>query len=177
MYSTIDAQNSYGGDVLVKLDLSNYPTKDTVATKVDVEGLRQSLEALKNTSHQHYISDVKELKAELDSKLNKTDKVSYKAILTDPEKIEYLENVKIDVVDICQTKDNTGYKIYTDKNNGTLNIVDSNNVVIASYNKTHWIINGVDLNKFITETNETLKNHHDALELLISTVNPPTTTQ
>ena len=38
-YSTIDAETAFGNDVLVKLDLSNYATKDITATKVDLQQL------------------------------------------------------------------------------------------------------------------------------------------
>ena len=48
-------------------------------------------------------------------------------------------------------------------------MITYNEVVIASYNKASstWIFNGNDINKFITSTNDVLKNHYDALIIIL----------
>ena len=41
-----------------------------------------------------------------------------------------------------------------------------------SYNKAecHWIMGDIDLNNFITEVNETLVNHYNALTILMQSM-------
>ena len=121
-------------------------------------------------SHQHAIGDIKELDQTLNQKLDNNRTYSYKVLINDIETIPYLETLKTPLLEILTSSDasSAGYKISVD-NTGDL-LITLNDVVIASYNKIagNWIINGINLNEFITETQETLKNHYEAINILMS---------
>ena len=74
--------------------------------------------------------------------------------------------------EVSSSKDVKGYQIETDSV-GDLKIL-LNGIVVASYNKTtsSWVFNGNDLNKFINEANDALKNHKEAIEKLQDLISP-----
>ena len=168
----------------IKIDLTNYALKADTATKVDLEALKTTVanKIDKEPQHHHKISEIDELQTELNSKYDLTQKYSYNVILSDSEKIPYLENTKILTLDITKsntetkiltldiTKSNTesGYVFKVDSSTGDLQIL-KNSVIIMSYNAalSHWIINDIDLNNFITNVNDVLTNHYQALSILM----------
>ena len=158
------------GNTTIRLDLSNYALKNDTATKIDINELRTKLadKLDREGSHQHTIGDIKELDQTLNQKLDNNRTYSYKVLINDIETIPYLETLKTPLLEIVKEKSDAGYKISVD-NTGDL-LITLNDVVIASYNKIagNWIINGINLNEFITETQETLKNHYEAINILMS---------
>ncbi len=160
------------GNTTIRLDLSNYALKNDTATKIDINELRSKLadKLDREGSHQHAIVDIKELDQALNQKLDNDRTYSHKVLINDIETIQYLETLKTPSLEIIKNKlDSEGYKINVDDTGDLL--ITLNNVVIASYNKNagNWIINGVNLNTFIAETQATLKNHYEAINILLNT--------
>ena len=94
---------------------------------------------------------------------------SYRTLINDIETIPYLEDVKTPMLTIAKNKlDENGYIVSVDDAGDLL--ITLNGVAIAFYNRNanNWIINGVNLNQFITETQATLKNHYDAINILMN---------
>ena len=143
------------------LDLSEYMKKKDAATKTDLQSLTNvvagKLDA--NPQHKHDIADVKDLREELDSKYDTSKKYSYNVILSDVEKIPYLEKPRVSELDISANRDIDGYRFYVDDKSGDLMIV-LNEVLIASYSIAagKW--------SFETDTSSidaVLDNHGEAL--------------
>ena len=84
-------------ETIVKIDLSNYVLKSETATKVDLEELQLIVanKLDKEPMHTHSISEVNQLQTELNSKFDSSKQYSYAVILSDSEKIPYLEDVAI----------------------------------------------------------------------------------
>ena len=160
---------SGGGVDTIKIDLTNYALKEDTATKVDLEALKTTVAGKidKEPQHHHTIAEVDELQAELNAKYDTSKKYSYNVILSDSEKIPFLEDTKIINLDITTSKETSGYVMKMDSSSGDFQVL-KNNVAIMSYNSAlnHWIISGNDLNNFMTNTNDVLKNHYDALVIL-----------
>ena len=143
----------------VKLDLSNYALSSETATKVDLEALQTIVanKLDKEPAHTHSIAEVDQLQTELNAKYDNSKQYSYAVILSDSEKILYLEDVKVVKLDITTDNTSSGYIFKVDSSSDDLQIYN-NGVCILSYNKAlgHWIFGSTDLNKFMTEVNETL---------------------
>ena len=171
MFSIKDTQI----DPNTKIDLSGYATTATTdKLTISIENLNKSVANKLNSNpvdHEHSISQITQLQEKLDNKLSipSTDdnKYSYNALLKDWDSIPYLKSVKIPTLDIAVDKNTSGY-IFNVDSSGDL-MITYNEVVIASYNKASstWIFNGNDINKFITNTNAVLKNHYDALLIIL----------
>ena len=176
MFSINDASQT--GDNTIKIDLTNYALKNETATKIDIESLETKLANKLDAdgSHRHEIAEINELTQQLTTKLSNTTTYSYATLLSDSEKINYLEDVKIIKLNITSDKLSDGY-IFAVDTTGDL-LITLNDVVIATYNKTagSWIFNGTNLKDFITDVNETLANHAAAINLLISKVCPEEST-
>ena len=157
----------------VKIDLTNYALKSETATKVDLEELQAIVanKLDKEPKHTHSIAEVDQLQTELNTKFDTSKQYSYAVILSDSEKIPYLEDVKIVKLDITTDNQTSGYIFKTDEDSGDLQIYN-NDVCILSYNKSagHWIMGETDLNEFITEGNDALVNHFQALNILTQTI-------
>ena len=169
MFSINDA--SQVGNNTIRLDLTNYALKDDTATKIDIEDLKSKIanKLDKEGSHQHTITDIKELTQTLNTKLDNSVMYSYRTLINDIETIPYLEDVKTPMLTIAKNKlDENGYIVSVDDAGDLL--ITLNGVAIAFYNRNanNWIINGVNLNQFITETQATLKNHYDAINILMN---------
>ncbi len=161
-----------------KIDLSGYATKTDVPTLVNFEDLKRIVANKLDgnpVNHEHNINQIQQLSQQLNNKLNiptsDDTRYSYNSILKDWANIPYLENVKIPLLEISQDRLTNGYKINVD-NSGDL-MISLNDIVIASYNKSanSWIINGVNLNEFITNTNAVLSNHYEAIMFLANKLN------
>ena len=164
----------------VKIDLSNYALTSETATKVDLEALQTIVanKLDKEPAHSHSIAEVDQLQTELNSKYDISKQYSYAQILSDSEKIPYLEDVKIVKLDISTDNESSGYIFKVDSSSGDLQIYN-NSVCILSYNKGlgHWIMGSTDLNDFISEVNDVLTNHYSALNILIQNIQEETTTE
>ena len=168
------------GDLM--LDLSDYMKKKDGATKIELNNLSavvaNKLDA--TPQHNHHIEDIKQLQNILDGKYDKSEKYSYNVILSDSEKIPYLEAPTVLSIEIANKFDVEGYKFYVDDASGDLMIV-FNDILIGSYSKAvgKWSfetdtstidakINSVEVSmaEYIAKTDAILKNHYDALLLL-----------
>ena len=147
------------GDLM--LDLSDYMKKKDGATKIELNNLSavvaNKLDA--TPQHNHHIEDIKQLQNILDGKYDKSEKYSYNVILSDSEKIPYLEAPTVLSIEIANKFDVEGYKFYVDDASGDLMIV-FNDILIGSYSKAvgKW--------SFETDTStidNVLENHGEAL--------------
>ena len=169
--SNADTGMSGGGSGgTLKIDLTNYALKNDTASKVDLEELETVVanKLDKEPTHHHKIAEIDELQTELNAKYDRSSKYSYNVILSDPEKIPFLESTKIITLDITTDSTASGYVFKVDSSTGDLQIM-RNNIVIMSYNAalSHWIINDIDLNNFVANVNDVLTNHYQALSLLM----------
>ena len=114
----------------VKIDLSNYALSSETATKVDLEALQTIVanKLDKEPMHSHSIAEVDQLQTELNCKYDISKQYSYAVILSDSEKIPYLEDVKIVKLDITTDNESSGYIFKVDSSSGDLQIY--NNSVI-----------------------------------------------
>ena len=161
------------GNTTIRLDLSNYALKNDTATKIDIDELKTKLadKLDREGSHQHAIIDIKELEHALNQKLDNNRTYSHKVLINDIETIQYLDTLKtpsLEIIKDAASFEAGGYKVSVDDTGDLL--ITLNDIVIAFYNKTagNWIINGINLNEFITETQATLKNHYEAINILMS---------
>lgn len=144
------------------VDLSEYLKKIEGVSKEEHE----KLEAVVSTKldaepiHKHHIEDVKQLQSALDGKYDKSEKYSYNVILSDSEKIPFLEAPKVLSMEIANKFEVEGYKFYVDDSSGDLMIV-FNNVLIGSYLKTSgkWTLSGLETGAPVNHTHTTIDNN------------------
>ena len=162
------------GDLLI--DLTEYMKKKDAATKTDLEALTTVIAGKLDATpqHKHDISNVKDLQEELDSKYDTSKRYPHNVILSDTEKISYLEAPKIETLEIAKDKDSSGYKFYVDDSNGDLMIVHDD-MLIGHYSKNahNWSFSGLSLgeineltarlNELSTEAATVHENHYEAL--------------
>ena len=184
------------GDLMI--DLSEYIKKKDAATKSELSSLTSvvanKLDA--EPQHKHHIQDIKDLQEELQSKYDTSEKYSFNTIISDIDKIPYLEAPKIKMLEIVKDKNNeNSYAFYVDEASGDLMII-SNDVLIGTYTKStnSWSFGGINMNmlvdgqvllsqlsareqeiinlrteyeEYVSKTDAILKNHYDALILLL----------
>ena len=137
------------GDLMINLD--DYMKKKDAATKTELDTLTavvaNKLDA--EPQHKHHIDDIKQLEAALAGKYDTSEKYSYSVILSDSEKIPYLEAPKVGVIELAKDRESAGYKFYVDDSNGDLMIVSDGDVLIGTYVKAtgNWILGGVNLSE------------------------------
>ena len=168
------------GDFMI--DLSDYMKKKDGATKSELNTLTEILANKLDATpqHKHDIADVKDLQEELDSKYDTSKKYSYNVILSDSEKIPYLEAPRVGRIDISCNAGTDGYIFYVDDKSGDL-MITLNDVLIGSYSiaagkwsfetDTTAVETKIDsvediINQYIAKTDAVLKNHYDAILLL-----------
>ena len=168
------------GDFMI--DLSDYMKKKDAATKTDITTLTEILANKLDATpqHKHDIADVKDLREELDSKYDTSKQYSYNVILSDSEKIPYLEAPRVGRIDISCNAGTDGYIFYVDDKSGDL-MITLNDVLIGSYSiaagkwsfetDTTAVETKIDsvediINQYIAKTDAVLKNHYDAILLL-----------
>ena len=189
IFTTQQVKDGIGtGDLM--LDLSDYMKKKDGATKIELNNLSavvaNKLDA--TPQHNHHIEDIKQLQSLLDGKYDKGEKYPYNTILSNPEKISYLEAPTVERLNI------NGYTFYVDTNGDLM--ITLNDVLIGSYSNVSgkWSfetditdeiranisqlrddtstidakINSVEVSmaEYIAKTDAILKNHYDALLLL-----------
>lgn len=140
------------GDLM--LDLSDYMKKKDGATKIELNNLSavvaNKLDA--TPQHNHHIEDIKQLQSLLDAKYDKGEKYPYNTILSNPEKISYLEAPTVERLNI------NGYIFYVDTNGDLM--ITLNDVLIGSYSNVSgkW-----SFETDTTEIDNVLENHGEAL--------------
>ena len=188
--------NGVNADLMI--DLSDYIKKNDAATKSELSSLTSvvanKLDA--EPQHKHHIQDIKDLQEELQSKYDTSQKYSFNTIISDIDKIPYLEAPKIKMLEIVKDKNNeSGYQLYVDESSGDLMII-LNEVLIGTYTKStnSWSFGGINMNmlvdgqlllsqlsareqeinqlrteyeEYVVKTDAILKNHYDALILLL----------
>ena len=174
MFTTTNADTggtAAGG--ILKIDLTNYAMKKETATKEEFENLVEVVanKLDKNPQHHHKISEIDELQAELNGKYDKNSKYSYNVILSDSEKIPFLENTKIISLEISSDKNSSGYVFKIDSSSGDLQIL-KNNIVIMNYNSSsnRWILNGLDVYDILENHSEAFENIEYGCEKLLESV-------
>ena len=152
------------GDLM--LDLSDYMKKKDAATKTDINALTAALANKLDATpqHKHQIDDIKQLQNALDGKLDKGERYSHSMILSDVEKIAYIEAPEVGSLKLGD------YTFYVDSASGDLMITRSS-VLIGSYAAAagRWNTDAkieAALNEYIAKTDAVLKNHYDAILLL-----------
>ena len=168
------------GDFMI--DLTDYMKKKDGATKSELNTLTEILANKLDATpqHKHDIANIKDLQEELDSKYDTSKKYSYNVILSDSEKIPYLEAPRVGRLDISCNSGTAGYIFYVDDKSGDL-MITLNNVLIGSYSIAagKWSfetdnsavetkitsVEGI-INQYIAKTDAVLKNHYDAILLL-----------
>ena len=189
IFTTGQVESGFGTADLM-IDLSDYMKKKDVEDFVSQEKFDDLTAIVANKldstpQHSHHIEDIKQLQNLLNDKYDKGEKYPFNVILSNPEKISYLEAPKINNLEIINNSDNnSNYKFYVDESNGDL-IISINDMTIATYSKAsqNWIFAGfstgslVDgdklleniasidakINEYITKTDTVLQNHHDVL--------------
>ena len=143
------------GDLM--LDLSDYIKKKDAATKTDINALTAALANKLDATpqHKHQIDDIKQLQNALDGKLDKGERYPHNQILSDVEKIAYIEAPRVKQLDISANNSIDGYIFYVDPASGDL-MITLNDVLIGSYS--------IAAGKWSFETDEAvLENHTEAL--------------
>ena len=158
------------------LDLSDYMKKKDAATKTDINTLTAALAGKLDATpqHKHQIDDIKQLQNALDGKLDKGEKYPHNQILSDVEKIAYIEAPEVGSLKLGD------YTFYVDSASGDL-MITLNDVLIGSYSiaagkwsfetDTTAVETKIDsvediINQYIAKTDAVLKNHYDAILLL-----------
>ena len=120
------------GDLM--LDLSDYMKKKDAATKTDINALTAALANKLDATpqHKHQIDDIKQLQNALDGKLDKGERYPHNQILSDVEKIAYIEAPRVKQLDISANNSIDGYIFYVDPASGDL-MITLNDVLIGSY--------------------------------------------
>ena len=136
------------GDLMI--DLSDYMKKKDGATKTELETLT-TIVANKldvEPQHKHHIDDIKQLQSALDGKYDKSERYAHNVILSDVEKIAYLESPKVQRLEVAMNSTVDGYNFYVDDASGDLMIVSPASTLIASYSlaSNSWSFGGVSLN-------------------------------
>ena len=153
IFTTEQVKDGIAGDLLI--DLSDYMKKKDGATKAEVDSLSAVVAGKLDATpqHKHDISDVKDLQEELDSKYDTSKQYSYNTILSDSEKIPYLESPKMELFEIVKDKNSNGYTFYVDDANDDL-MITYDGVLIGSYSKTSgkWALNGIEQGAAINHT-------------------------
>ena len=152
------------GDFMI--DLSDYIKKKDAATKTELSELTSvvanKLDA--EPQHKHHIQDIKDLQEVLQGKFDTSEKYSFNTLISDIDKIPYIEAPKIKMLEIARDQyDSMGYKFYVDESSGDL-MICSDDVLLANYTKSSnsWSFGGVNVNNISTHQ-EVLENHTEAL--------------
>ena len=155
---------------ITKIDTTKFALKSETATKEELQTLSSAVAGKLDSSpiHHHDIADIDQLQTALNDKLSSSQRYSYASLISNPEKIDYLDELKTTELEISASKTDNGFKIITD-NNGDL-LIMLGNVCVARYDSSssQWLFSNVNIN-------EVLANHHDAIEALSNGVAPSET--
>ena len=147
------------GDLLI--DLSEYMKKKDGATKTELDSLTAVVANKLDVEpqHKHHIDDVKQLQSALDGKFDKTERYAHNTILSDVDKIAYIEAPKVQHLEVAMNSTVEGYNFYVDDASGDLMILSPSSVLIATYSlaSNSWTFGGVSLKDIAN--NETIAEH------------------
>jgi hypothetical protein len=169
IFTTTQVQDGVdSGDLMI--DLSDYMKKKDGATKTELESLvtvvAGKLDA--EPQHKHHISDIKQLQTALDGKYDCSEKYSYNVILSDSEKIPYLESPRVTHLELSPNATSNGYNFYIDSSNGDL-IITLNDILISWYSvaagKWSFETSADELAERVSTNETTLENHYEAINI------------
>ena len=126
-----------GGNLTI--DLSEYMKKKDGATKTELQSLTDVVANKLDATpiHKHDVADIKELQEKLDSKYDTSKQYSYNTILSDSEKIPFIESPKMLSMEIASQFDMDGYRFYVDNSSGDL-MITLNDIAIFKEHRTHY---------------------------------------
>ena len=146
------------------IDLSDYLKKTEGVTKDEFTSLENTVSGKLDTEpqHKHDISDVKNLHEALDSKYDTSKQYPHNVILSDVDKIAYIEAPKVQRLEVAMNSTADGYNFYVDDANGDLMILSPSSTLIASYSiaSNSWTFGGIPLNDI---ANNSTVTEHDQL--------------
>ena len=92
------------------IDLSEYLKKAEGVSKEEFNSLEEVVGQKLDSEpiHKHHIEDIKQLESVLNNKFDKSEKYSYNVILSDSEKISFLESPKMLTMEIASKFDVEG---------------------------------------------------------------------
>ena len=147
------------------IDLSDYLKKTEGVTKSEFTALETTVSGKLDTEpqHKHDISDVKNLHEALDGKYDTSKKYPHNVILSDTDKIAYIESPKVQHLEVAMNASVDGYNFYVDDTNGDLMILSPSSALIASYSiaSNSWTFGGVSLKDIAN--NETIAEHEELI--------------
>ena len=147
------------------IDLSEYLKKTEGVTKSEFATLETTVSGKLDTEpqHKHDISDVKNLHEALDGKYDTSKKYPHNVILSDTDKISYIEAPKVQRLEVAMNSTVEGYNFYVDDANGDLMILSPSSVLIATYSLAgnSWTFGGVSLNEIAN--NSTIAEHEELI--------------
>ena len=165
-YTVNEIQNGTAGtNVDLQIDLSSYAKKNEVGTIIDLEGLKKTIgnKIDKTPEHTHSISAIDDLTNKLDDKLSKSTTYSLNTVIDATSSGTLSELTLNNSLKI--TRDNITLKIFIE--DGCVKFVYGDDAFITYDTESSTVyVKGVELNKFITDTNATLKNHYDAIKII-----------
>ena len=148
------------GDLLI--DLSEYMKKKDGATKTELDSLTAVVANKLDVEpqHKHHIDDVKQLQSALDGKFDQTERYAHNTILSDVDKIAYIEAPKVQHLEVAMNSTVEGYNFYVDDASGDLMILSPSSVLIATYSLAgnSWTFGGVSLNEIGNNVNTEISN-------------------
>ena len=147
------------------IDLSDYLKKTEGVTKDEFTSLENTVSGKLDTEpqHKHDIADVKNLHEALDGKYDTSKKYPHNVILSDTDKIAYIESPKVQHLEVAMNASVDGYNFYVDDANGDLMILSPSSALIASYSiaSNSWTFGGVSLKDIAN--NETIAEHEELI--------------
>jgi len=152
-------------ETLTNINVEDFAKKSEVATKEDLNTLSGIVANKLDSSpiHHHDIADIDQLATVLGDKLDRTQTYNYSSILSNPEEINYLNQLKTPSIILSPCKQLSLYSFELDSNNNLkiLYVGSNPSITIASYNLSSaaWVFGSYNIG-------EVLQNHHDAIELL-----------
>ena len=154
---------------ILTLDMEQYAKKNETATKEELNGLTEVVAGKLDSTpmHHHDIQHIDELQNQLSNKLNSDQKYSYNTLISDPEKIDYLEKLTTDELSIGVTHDGVlDSKFTIDTNSVNDLVIKDGDVTVGTYVKSTntWNMNGIT--DTLVEHADVLDNHREAIELL-----------
>ena len=144
---------------ILTIDMTQYAKKDETASKDEINTLSEVVANKLDASpmHHHDIQHIDELQNQLNNKLNSNQRYSYNTILSDSEKIDYLEKLNTDSLSVSNE-----YKMNINSVDDL--VIKNGESTIATFvkNSNEWNVKGIS--ETLTEHADTLSEHADVLD-------------
>ena len=112
-------------ETLTNINVEDFAKKSEVATKEELNTLSGVVANKLDSSpiHHHDIADIDQLATVLGDKLDRTQRYNYSSLISDPEKIDYLDALKTPSITLSPCKQLSLYSFELDANNNDLKIL------------------------------------------------------